>query len=119
ELSISAGAPNSTDTEKLITGEITSIEADCHELVIYTIVRGYEKAHRLQRARRTRTFVEMTDADIARKVAKDAGLKIGTIDSTSATHKHISQVAQTDWEFLKQRAREIGYEVGVTQGEFF
>ena len=113
------GAPDSMEAKSLIKGEVTSIEAICQDLHIYTVVRGYEKAHRLQRARRTRTFVNMTDSDIANKVASDAGLDIGTVDDTSTTHDHIAQVAQTDWEFLKQRARENGFETGVAGGEFF
>lgn len=116
---ILGGAPDSAEAKSLLKGEVTSIEALCHDLHIYTVVRGYEKAHRLQRARRTRTFVNMTDSDIARKIAGDAGLDTGTIDDTSTTHDHLAQVAQTDWEFLKQRAREVGYETGVAGGEFY
>ncbi len=119
EVQIFGGAADSTSAEKLIEGEITSIEAICENLVVHTVVRGYEKAHRLQRARRSRTFVDMTDSDVARKVASDAGLDIGTIDDTNTTHDHLAQVAQTDWEFLKQRARENGFETGVAQGKFF
>jgi phage protein D len=118
-VSISAGAPGSTTGEDLITGEITSIEAICDEGMTHTVIRGYEKAHRLQRAKRSRTFVNMKDSDIARKVAGDAELTIGTIDETQTTHDHMAQVAQTDWEFLTQRAREVGFEVGVAGGEFF
>ena len=103
----------------LIKGEITSIEAICIEGTILSVVRGYEKAHRLQRARRTKTYVNMKDSDIARKVAQNAGLTIGTIDSSKTTHDHISQVAQTDWDFLTQRAREIGFETGVCGGKFY
>src|SRR5690349_10577292 len=80
------GAPDSQQAKSLITGEVTSIEAICADLHVYTVVRGYEKAHRLQKARRTRTFVNMTDADVAKKVAGDAGLDIGTVDDTSTTH---------------------------------
>lgn len=116
---IEAGRRDSSTTEPLIKGEVTAIEAICAESVIYTVVRGYERAHRLQRARRTRTFLNMTDSDIAADVAKKAGLKTGTIDATEVTHEHIAQVAQTDWEFLTQRAVEIGYETGVVGGEFF
>lgn len=103
----------------LIKGEVTSIEAVCENMMVLTVVRGYAKAHRLQRAKRSKTFLNMTDSDIARKVAGNAGLSMGDIDSTSVTHDHIAQVAQTDWEFLQQRAREIGFEVGVAQGKFF
>lgn len=119
QVEVKAGAATSMTAESLIVGEITSIEAICQEAVILTVVRGYAKEHRLQRAQRTRTFVNMSDSDIARKVAGDAGLTIGTIDSTSGVHEHLAQVAQSDWDFLSQRAREIGYETGVTAGEFY
>src|SRR5439155_1169723 len=99
--------------------EVTSIEAICADLHVYTVVRGYEQAHRLQKARHTRTFVNMTDSDVATKIAKAAGLKIGTVDDTDTAHDHLAQIAQTDWEFLKQRARENGYETGVVGGEFY
>jgi hypothetical protein len=109
---------DSTSTT-LIKGEITSIEAICADAQILTVVRGYERAHRLQRAKRTKTYVNMKDSDIARQVASRAGLEVGTIDTSAATHTHLSQVAQTDWDFLTQRAREIGFETGVVQGKFF
>jgi hypothetical protein len=118
KIEIFGGKEADTDTVSLIKGEVTSIEAICHDALIFTVVRGYEKAHRLQRAKRTRTFVNMTDSDIATQVARNAGLDIGDVQSTSVTHDHIAQVAQTDWDFLTQRAREIGYETGVVGGEF-
>ena len=119
KIEIKAPKPGSQENVSLIKGEITSVEAICEGFLIYTVVRGYEKAHRLQRAKRTRTFVNMTDSDIAKQVAQNAGLTIGDVQPTSGTHDHIAQVAQTDWEFLSQRAREIGYETGVSGGEFF
>ena len=83
------------------------------------MIRGYDKTHRLQRARRTRTYLNSTYADIAQQIAGEAEFEVGTIDATSVTHDHVSQVAQTDWEFLKQLAREIGYEVGIEQTKFY
>jgi hypothetical protein len=119
KIEIFAGKEADSDTTSLIKGEVTSIEAICQDALIFTVIRGYEKAHRLQRAKRTKTFVNMTDSDIASQVARNAGLDIGDVQSTSVTHDHIAQVAQTDWDFLSQRAREIGYETGVVAGEFF
>jgi phage protein D len=116
---VHAGASSSDTLTKLTAGEVTSIEAICEQRTIYTVIRGYDKAHRLQRANRTRTFVNKTDSDIAKEVAGDAGLSIGTIDSTSVVYDHLAQVSQTDWDFLNQRAREIGYETGVEDGKFF
>ncbi|MEO5724522.1 MAG: hypothetical protein ABIQ39_11190, partial [Ilumatobacteraceae bacterium] len=105
----------------LIKGEITSIEGDYEGTVIHTIIRGYEKSHRLQRSSRTRTFVDMTDSDIASQIAREAGFSPTDIEvgDSSSTHRHVSQISQTDWDFLRFRAQEIGFEVGVAQGGFF
>src|SRR5688500_8376901 len=118
---IYGGAPATTMAEKLIVGEVTSIEGDYEDSVMRTVIRGYDKSHRLQRVCRTRTFVDMTDADIAKKIATDAKFspKDVEVEDSRTTHKHMSQIAQTDWDFLTYRAREIGYEIGVAGGTFY
>ncbi|HUP71612.1 MAG TPA: phage baseplate assembly protein V [Acidimicrobiales bacterium] len=115
------GAPATTMAEKLVVGEVTSIEGDYEDSVMRTVIRGYDKSHRLQRVCRTRTFVDMTDADIAKKIALDAKFspKDVEVEDSRTTHKHMSQIAQTDWDFLTYRAREIGYEIGVAGGNFY
>ncbi|TDQ01147.1 phage baseplate assembly protein V [Labedaea rhizosphaerae] len=102
----------------LMAGEVTAIEGTFDERC-HTVIRGYSKDHRLQRAARTRTFVNMTDSDIARKIATDAGLLIGTIESTRTTHDHLGQLNETDWEFLSARAALIGFEFGIADDKFF
>jgi phage protein D len=102
----------------LITGEVTALEACCDESIVYTIARGYEKTHRLQRAKHSHVFSNVSDSGIARTLAEAAGLDIGTIEHTGVTHEHLAQTDQTDWEFLQQRAREIGHEVLIADGKF-
>jgi phage protein D len=113
------GASGTPSAECLIKGEVTSIEGEYHGLTIFTIIRGYEKSHRLQRSSRTRTFVDMKDSDIASKIAREAGFMETDITDTSTTHRHVSQISQTDWDFLRGRAQEIGFETGVAQGKFY
>jgi phage protein D len=113
------GASGTPKAECLIKGEVTSIEGEYSGLTIYTIIRGYEKSHRLQRSSRTRTFVDMKDSDIASKIAREAGFAETDITNTKTTHRHVSQISQTDWDFLRGRAQEIGFEIGVSQGKFF
>ena len=103
----------------LIDGEVTCLEAVCQNLDSYTIVRGYDLCHRLQRTRRTRTFRSRSDSEIAEQVAKAAGLTLPNIEPSGAIHEFVGQCNQTDWEFLSQRAREIGYEVGISCGTFY
>jgi phage protein D/phage baseplate assembly protein gpV len=119
EVGIAAASPlRLGDPRMLITGEVTALEAEYGEVAVFT-ARGYTEDHRLQRERHTRTFVTMTDADIARKIAQSNGLQIGEITPSRAVHAHVGQVNQTDWEFLSGRAAAIGYEVRVSQGKFF
>ncbi|MDT8913125.1 phage baseplate assembly protein V [Amycolatopsis sp. PS_44_ISF1] len=114
-----AGAGEDGVARTLIVGEATAIEGQIDGITIRTVVRGYTGAHRLQRARRSRSFVNVTDADVARQVAGEAGLELGLVEATSTTHPYLAQVNQTDWEFLDGRAREIGFEMGVADGLFF
>ena len=118
DVKISGYAPGSQTAETIIVGEVTAIEGEYNPHGAHTIVRGYDKSHRLHRGRQTKTYVQVTDSDVARKVASDAGLTIGTIDSTSGTHELVSQANLSAWDFLKGRAREIGYEMGVVDGKF-
>ncbi|MFJ9558599.1 phage baseplate assembly protein V [Streptomyces fuscichromogenes] len=103
---------------RLVVGEVTAIEGYYQGIAGRTVVRGYDLCHRLQRARRTRSFDDATDADIARRIAQEARLPIGGITETATVHEHLLQCNQSDWEFLAQRAREIGFEFGMSDGKF-
>ncbi|MFK0238348.1 phage baseplate assembly protein V [Streptomyces vinaceus] len=113
------GEASSATAARLVSGEVTSIEAICERMSIRTVVRGYDRAHRLQRTRRTRTFINMKDTDVARQIALEARLEIGQLDESRTTHAHLSQMAQSDWDFLQSRARDIGFEAGVSEGRFY
>jgi phage protein D len=102
----------------LITGEVTSIEAEYDSLGARAVVRGYDPSHRFHRGRRTATYINVTDADIAQTVATRAGVDVGTIESTTTTYEHVSQANMSDWEFLQSRARRIGYHVAFEDGKF-
>ncbi|HEY2578044.1 MAG TPA: phage baseplate assembly protein V [Streptosporangiaceae bacterium] len=111
-------AAGSDADQVLIEGEVTCLEAICRNLNCYSIVRGYDLCHRMQRARRTRTFLNATDSDIATQIAKAAGLTKLEVKPSTAVHAFVGQCNQTDWDFLSQRAREIGYDVGISAGTF-
>ena len=98
---------------KLITGEVTGIEPRFDATSGPSIVlRGYDKSHRLNRGRKTTSFVQMTDSDIANKIAQGAGLR-AQVDTTRQVHEYVLQDNKTDWEFLVSRALRIGYTVYV------
>jgi phage protein D len=102
----------------MVTGEVTALEAEFDSGGTFTVVRGFDHAHRLFRGRRTETYTQMTASDIARKVAQRAQLRIGTVEATTTVFDHVTQGGVSDWQFLRGLAREIGYEVVVRDGQF-
>lgn len=103
---------------QLVNGEVTAVEAEGDGTGIYTVVRGYDKAHRLQRGRRVRTFVNQAYADAVRKVLQEAGVPVGTVESSGPTHPLVSQNNISDWEFVQGLAREVGFFAGTVDGKF-
>ncbi|GAB1538699.1 VgrG-related protein [Scytonema sp. NUACC21] len=103
---------------KILEGEITAIDthfSDKSQAPV--IVRGYDISHRLHRGRYNRSFQNMTDSDIVKKIAEEVGIKIGKIDSSGAPHDYAFQSNQTNMEFLRSRSAKIGFELFVQNGE--
>ena len=99
--------------EPLIVAEITGLEpAFTRGGRPSLIVRGHDHRHRLLRGRKTRSFVQQKDSDIATTIASGAGLTAQTEDS-QVVHDYVLQMNQTDLEFLQERARRIEYEIVV------
>ncbi|HEX5813619.1 MAG TPA: VgrG-related protein [Pseudonocardia sp.] len=118
KLVVAATSRGSTTPAPLITAEVTALEVEFDTTGTFTVVRGFDPAHRLFRGRRTETYTQVTASDVAKKVAQRVGLTIGTVDATSTVFDHLSQGGVSDWEFLDGLAREIGHEVAVKDGKF-
>jgi Bacteriophage probable baseplate hub protein len=101
------------DVATVFRGEIVALEpAFALDRLPSLTVRGYDRRHRLVRERKTRTFLQQKDSDIASQVAGDAGLT-GQVEDSGVVHDYVLQANQTDMEFLQERARRIHYEVVV------
>jgi len=111
EVEISVRGQN--DTSVLMSGEITSIETSFKQGTgAVLVIRGYDQSHRLNRGRQTRSFVQMTDSDIANRIAREMNLRTD-VDSTSEVYDYVLQENQTNLEFLQARAARIGFRVMV------
>ncbi len=91
------------------TGLITTMTADNQ---VHLHVRGYDRSHRLQRGHRSRSFIQMSDSNIARQIASEVGLS-ADVTPTSGSNDYLYQHNQTNLDFLQARAARIGYQVGV------
>ncbi|MFD9392171.1 VgrG-related protein [Streptomyces sp. NPDC060000] len=92
--------------DPLLTGEVCGLEVDYDGTGTFTVIRGYDFGHRLMRQRRVAAYRNQSASDIARKLAAQAGVPVGKIQSTKTVYEFISQANVTDWDFLARLADE-------------
>ncbi|CAG1003580.1 hypothetical protein MYXO_03218 [Myxococcaceae bacterium] len=101
------------DMQALLDGEITKISPNFPESGAPTVrIEGHSRLHRLQGSRKTRTFRDSTDKQIAEQIAQELGLT-PEAEETQTRHPYVIQYNQTDLDFLKERARLIHFEAQV------
>jgi phage protein D len=105
---------------QLIEGEITGIEVKfSNTSEAHLVVRGYDASHRLHRGRFNRSFLNSTDSDIVRRIARESGIQIGQVDMSGSPHEYVFQENQTNMEFLRERAARIGFELFVQDDKLY
>jgi phage protein D/phage baseplate assembly protein gpV len=93
----------------VIVGEVTSLTADLDALDQQQfVVAGLDRRHRLARGVKIRTFVNVTDSDVVRKIAGEHGLSIKS-GATTTTYDYLLQCG-TDYDFIGERARLCGFD---------
>jgi phage protein D/phage baseplate assembly protein gpV len=111
--SVEIALGRSADPTTVCKGEITAIELNViPEHAPTLVVRGYARSHRLHRGRQSKSYQNVADSDVATTIAQQAGLQAQT-DPTSVIHDYLYQNNQTGWEFLRERATRLGYELFV------
>ena len=95
----------------LIKGEITSVEAQFEAGPASVVITGYDKSHRLNRGKKTATYMFMPDNLIVQKVTAAAGLVCTAIPTTGPPREYVLQNNVSDMDFLKDIARRNGYEL--------
>jgi phage protein D/phage baseplate assembly protein gpV len=106
--------------ESMFEGEITGVDVrygNSHEANI--VVKGYDLSHRLHMGRYNRSFLNMTDSDIAKKIIKEVGIPIGEIEDAGVVHEYIFQENETNFSFLQGRAARLGFEMYVMEKKFY
>ena len=99
------------DGQVLFDGKITGLEAHYRKEGPREItVLAEDRFQDLRMTRRTRTFENVSDADLVNQIAGDHGLT-ADVDMTGPTHTVLAQVNQSDLAFLRDRARAVGGEL--------
>lgn len=101
------------DRDVLFEGRVSALEADFGEGASPEIsVLLEDRLQDLRMTRRTRSFHDVGDADVIRRIAGDHGLT-PQVDVSGPTHKVLAQVNQSDLAFMRERARAAGAELWI------
>lgn len=95
--------------KEMMTGEIAALDLTFGEHSIMEI-RGFDKLYRLKFGTRRRSFKDMKDSDIASSLASEGGLS-AQVDDTGTVHPYLFQNNMSNYDFLLDRAKRIGYEI--------
>jgi len=107
------------ENDLLFDGRVSAIEADFGEGKSPELsILLEDRLQDLRMTRRTRTFTDVSDADVVRRVANGHSLQ-ATIDLTGPTHKTLAQVNQSDLAFIRERARAVDGEIWIDGQKLF
>jgi Bacteriophage probable baseplate hub protein len=98
-------------TGSLFDGRIMGIEASFPEgRPPELTVLAEDRFQDLRMTRRTRTFTDVTDAEVMSQIANEHGLS-PAISVQGPSYKVLAQVNQSDLAFLRERARSVNAEL--------
>jgi phage protein D len=101
-------------TDTLFDGRIMGLEAVFPEGQPPALnVLAEDRFQDLRMIRRTRTFTDVSDADIFNQIAGDHGLR-PSVSVSGPKYKVLAQVNQSDLAFLRERARAIDAELWMS-----
>lgn len=117
EIEIQFKSRSQTSFISAFKGEIVAIQPEYTEgLHITVTIIAFDKLHRLNRGRKTRTFLKMTDSAIISRIVQEGGLT-ADVTSTSFQHEHLTQDNVNDLAYIQMLARRNGHEVRFKDGK--
>lgn len=106
--SVKISARHTSGEKPIFDGEIVELEPDFHPSTQILTVRAFDRLHRLARGQHMRSFQNVTDGDLVKKLAQEVGLK-AQCAPTSQVYPYVFQNNQTNLAFLRDRAAALGY----------
>jgi phage protein D len=115
--SITIGIGYKQKFEELFNGDIIRIDYKFQAQNVASLeLVCFDKLFKMSRIKHQRAFLKMKDSAIAQQMASEAGLQTD-VESTSETYDYIFQNNQSNLDFLRMRAKRIGYEVAACEGK--
>lgn len=111
---ISSGTEDEKRELKIFSGEVSAYEASYggEDGGDTLKIEALDRLHRLRFGINEQPFANMTDSNIAAKIAEKYEFK-HEVEDSKTKHGHVRQGNKKDLEFLLERAKPIDYEVSV------
>jgi phage protein D len=110
-IAVEFGPPGSAGP--VFAGRISGLEANFPaQREPEFVILAEDRFQDLRMERRTRTFENVTDAEVIRQVASQHGLS-AQVDIDGPTHRLLAQVNQSDLAFLRERAAAVDAELWI------
>jgi phage protein D/phage baseplate assembly protein gpV len=109
-LEVKLGARGDSGVTSVFKGEIVALEPEFTEGDCIIAARAYDRGHRLNRNRTSRTFQQQSASDMVKTIIGANGLAAGTIEATGVVHEYFQQSMETDWEFCWRLAAMYDFE---------
>lgn len=114
EMKIEMGAGDGAGT--IFEGRVTALEGRFSGArPPEVLVLAEDRLQDLRMTRRTRTFEDVSDEDVIRRIASAHDLSV-EIDASGPTHRLVAQVNQSDLALARERAEAVGAELWVEGG---
>ncbi len=91
----------------IFDGEIVEIEPEFSASAQRLQIRAFDRLHRLARGQQVRSFQNVSDADLVRRLAQEVGLQ-SNVSGGNVVHDYVFQNNQTNLAFLQERAAAQG-----------
>lgn len=108
-LEVHASAIASDDEETIFVGVIHGLDVVFDQQCGQSIeLVAYDEAFRLTQHRLTKSFNDVTTADVISDVSSQIGLSTGTMELEEVVHPHLGLFDETPWEFVTRHAAASG-----------
>ncbi|MDZ4722106.1 MAG: VgrG-related protein [Roseiflexaceae bacterium] len=95
-------------TDEIFDGEIVELEPDFDSTTQKLHIRAFDRLHRLARGRQVRSFQNVSDGDLVKKMAGEVGLST-KVGPTPQVHEYVLQSNETNLALLQRRAVALGF----------
>lgn len=118
DLEITASPAEDPDEHPLFKGKVYGFDfAADNQSGSYAVIQAYDQAYSLKQTRRIKTYNDVTYGDVVNTILRDSGADLGQVDGGTTVHKHLAQVNETDWDFLRRLAQASDCTLYVHNGK--